>query len=390
MPRSNSLRSVILITILLISCCICLVGGVLIWYYTTHYLLPIQPSPQGAFPTMPIWTYNADGRILSTPVISDSIAILRTPNRIIALDLNEKQVIWETESGIPTGIHTGDLTLSPLVDNNLVIVSEKGSNLVAYSLLTGKRVWISQPIQSDPSNLHFYQIEDYVIHQNKVYVARSNWSLSAYALKNGELLWEIDVPNRSSLNVEADDKCVYLSAEESLTCYDPETGERLWNQELHALAGRMSLDENTIFILMPFGQVSVGALDLDNLKWNWRIDKTKFPEDELRTITVTDDYIYIGGEARLYKISKRDGEIVWMSDVLGLVETPVLLNSNVIVRNRVNDLYVFDANTGELTGNLKVKYNTSMKHDPERSPAVYRDLLLVPFGDNRIFAYKLK
>jgi outer membrane protein assembly factor BamB len=390
MSRSNSFRYIILITLLLISSCICLCGGVVIWFYTTQYLLPIQPRPQGAFPTIPSWTFNADGRILSTPVISDSIAILRTPNRIVALDLIEKQKIWETESSIPSGINTDDLTLSPLVANNWVVVSEKGSNLVAYSILTGNRVWRSQPIQSEPSNLHFYQIEDYAINQNEVYVARSNWSLSAYALQNGELLWEVDVPNRSVLNVDADDKCVYLGANESLTCYDPETGELLWDQELPALIGRMSLDENTMYILMPFGHASLGALDLDNLKWIWLIDKTKFPEDELRTITVTDDYIYIGGEARLYKISKKDGEIVWKSDEIGWLETPVLINSNVIVRNTAKDLYVFDANTGEQTGNLMVKRNTAMKRDPERSPAVYKDLLLVPFGDNRIFVYKLK
>jgi hypothetical protein len=64
--------------------------------------------------------------------------------------------------------------------------------------------------------------------------------------------------------------------------------------------------------------------------------------------------------------------------------------SDVIVRNRANGLFVFDTNTGEQIGKLKVKYNTSMKHDPERSPAVYKGLLIVPFGDNRIFAYKLK
>jgi hypothetical protein len=29
-----------------------------------------------------------------------------------------------------------------------------------------------------------------------------------------------------------------------------------------------------------------------------------------------------------------------------------------------------------------------MKHEPERAPAVVDDLLIVPFGDNRVFAYK--
>lgn len=30
------------------------------------------------------------------------------------------------------------------------------------------------------------------------------------------------------------------------------------------------------------------------------------------------------------------------------------------------------------------------KYDPGRGPVIYADLLIVPFGDNRVFAYRLK
>lgn len=389
MSRLNIYQFLVLIVVLLILSGICVGGGISIWYYVNQYLLPLQPQPQGVFPQTPIWTYESEDRILSTPAISDSLAIFRTLNMIIAFDVQNSEKIWESESYAPFGLSTGNLTISPLIADNLVLVPEKGSTLAAYSLLTGERQWVSQQIQNYHPDMKLHEIEDYVIKQNKVYVARSSRSLSAYDLQYGDLIWEIEVPNRAILDVEADSKCVYLSANESLTCYDPGTGEKIWKRELNTLIGRIVLDNNSLYIILPFGSTALGSLDLDTLVWNWVIDKSKFPGDELRTLAVADDYLYVGGNHRLYKISKTDGEIIWKSEDTGWLETPVVINSKVIVRNTGSDLYAFDANTGEQIGSVKVKHNTSMRRDPERSPAVWENLLILPFGDNRIFAYQL-
>lgn len=390
MSRPNIYQFVIVIIVLLLLSGICLGMGTPVWYYVNQNLLPLQPNPQGVVPQTPIWTYEAEDRILSTPVLSDSLAIFRTMNMIIALDVQTSEKIWESESNAPSGLSTGDLTIPPLISDNLVLVPEKGSTIAAYSLMTGERQWVSQQIQNFRADTKLHEIEDYADNQNKVYVARSSWSLSAYELQNGDIVWEIEVPNRAILDVEADPKCVYLSANESLTCYDPETGEQLWKIELNTLIGRIGLDNKALFIIMPIGSSTLGSLDLDTLRWSWLIEKSEFLGDELRTLTVTDDYLYVGGEQRLYKISKTTGEIIWKSEDTGWLETPVVIDSKVIVRNIEGDLYAFDADTGEEIGSARVKHNTAMKRDPERSPAVWKNLLIIPFGDNRIFAYQLK
>ena len=210
------------ISVLMIGFCgISIFFGIPVWNYFDLHLVPIQPTSQGLFPKSADWIFTADEEISSTPVITNSFAILRTPDSILAIDARNGSRVWKTQSFIPD-YPKSNITIVPIITGDRVIATEENSTISAFSLQTGERLWKSQQIQANPEDLDLLDIKSYSIYGNKVYVARRSWALSAYDLINGDQLWEVDVPNRSSPIVKADLTCVYLATDTSVRCIDPQ------------------------------------------------------------------------------------------------------------------------------------------------------------------------
>jgi outer membrane protein assembly factor BamB len=195
------------------------------------------------------------------------------------------------------------------------------------------------------------------------------------------------VPNKAILDVETDGNVVYLSTSDTLQGIDPSTGEVLWEKDFGSLITKILLDGNTLYLLLPFGQESLVALDLNTLQENWSIAATEFNNEELRTILSEGDVLYVGGD-RLYALSKDNGSILWESEETGHLEQPLVIGNKVIVRNKEKELFLFEAESGGRIGSLGVRINTLQNRSPGRSPAAFGDLLIVPFGDHRVFAYR--
>lgn len=377
------------IPVLLIGFCgISIFSGILVWNYIDLHLVPIQPTSQGLFPKSADWIFTADEEIISTPVITNSLAILRISDSILAIDSRNGSRVWETQSFIPD-YPKSNITIAPIITGDRVIAPEENSTISAFSLQTGERLWKSQQIQANPEDLDLFNIESYSVYGNKVFVARRSWALSAYDLINGDQLWEVDVPNRSSPIVKADLRCVYLAIDTSVQCIDPLTGKQIWEKDLDGTIGNLFLDGNTLYVSVLNGASRLVALDLDTLNSKWSINTNDLPEEKIYSLFLEGNHLYAGGR-KLYKISKENGEIFWATDEIGWLETPLVFESLVFIRNKYHDLYMIDSHTGKVVGNLRVKYNSPMTFDPDRSPTLYQDLLLVPFGDNRAFAYRIQ
>ena len=65
-----------------------------------------------------------------------------------------------------------------------------------------------------------------------------------------------------------------------------------------------------------------------------------------------------------------------------------MLRDKLYVRSIGSKLYVLGVDTGYETGKLLVRVNTAIPTKPIRSPVASNGLLIVPFGDNRVFAYR--
>jgi outer membrane protein assembly factor BamB len=121
----------------------------------------------------------------------------------------------------------------------------------------------------------------------------------------------------------------------------------------------------------------------------WQIEPSEIPDKRLTRLTLSGDRLYATGE-RLYAISAQGGSIIWSSEKTGLLEHPRSFNSYLVVRTRYQDLFVIDSRSGQIIGHMLVRANGSSLYGPGRSPIIAGNLIIVPFGDNRVFAYRLK
>ena len=388
MNHTKKLRRCFVALAIILICGFIALGGSVLFYYSDQFALPLNPLVKGDFPSNLIWTYSAKDRIVSTPVIYNSLIFIRTRRSLIAINASNGHQLWRVESDVPTRINTGDLTVFPLVNNDLVIVAEEGSRLSAFSTDTGKVEWTTPPIEVNLQNPVTASIEAYAINGNRLFVARSSWKISAYDLRNGNILWEKRLPNKALLDLETNSRKVYISAGNLLQVYDSITGDILWEKNFGAYVGPILLGDDTLYVVLSFGPKNLVAINLDTMNTLWSIDNYLFKDQELRTLALGEDVLIVGSD-RLYAISKIDGSILWTSEETGPLERPLVLDKKVIVRNTDKELFLFDGESGEKLGYLLVRANTQMKHEPERSPTVVDDLIIVPFGDDRIFAYRI-
>jgi outer membrane protein assembly factor BamB len=345
---------------------------------------PSEPVAVGEFPSKPVWIFEAGGPVVASPVVKEGTVFIKTRHLLYALKATTGEELWRADSESGAGIG-----IAPVVAGEAVIVPEEYSGLAAFSTANGELLWRVPPLDDSRTNSVTGSIQSMASNTDRLYVARFDWSLVAYDLKNGEIVWQLHTPSRSFPSLAADENRIFRAAGSELNQYDAKTGEILSHTDSEVFLPQIVLEDKTLYISDTQNNI-VHAVDTSsagsNVLWS-----AELPRDldtfELNCLAIQGNVIYVAAD-RLFALSKEDGHSLWTTAETGRLECPVFIGDQIYVRNTGNDLYAFDQGTGFETGRLSVRENTVMKHKPMRSPAVAGDLLIVPFGDNRIFAYQ--
>jgi len=336
----------------------------------------------GVLNTAPIWTFRTTDRITSSPVGDDKGQVyIRTLNSVIALDALSGLQLWSAES--PSNF---PLSIKPYVFGEYLLVPEKDSRVATFSTATGQLIWRSPLIDTVLTHPTAIEIEAISFSESLVYVARFDWSLIAYRLTDGEKIWEANTAGRANPYLASDKKTVYLGLGSLLKAYDSKTGTLLWQQDIDGYIGPMRINGNVLYV-SDEANPSLLAIDLSTREVLWRKYYNQINEFEIGCISLINDAIYIGAE-ELIAIYQNDGTVIWSSPKLGRLECPVNLGDYLFVRNTGTTLFAFKRETGQKVGELRVEENTTMKHEPDRGPAVVYELLLVPTNNNLVAAYR--
>ncbi len=371
----SSIKFVFLVIFLIVICC----GGSYLYLDIRNH--PPEPLYQGDFPSQPVWIYEARQRITSTPLIHGKIMFIRTQDFVCAIDIASNKEIW-------CSLSFGDrrLNLPPQLSDDMLVVPEMDSSISVFSANSGIRKWssISNLEDTHQENSPIYS---FIVKNNSVFVARRSYKLTSYDLYTGEKQWESWVPDRSKLYLAADSQYSYLAAENKIIAYDIEQGIQVWERDLKGIVGPILLSDGILYYFLPYETDRIVALDLDTQEEVWRVISSEIKESYFPFLVSYGDFLYLSGQ-RLAIISRSDGKIRCTVDETYNLERPIVLGNQVYVRDTEKTLYAFDKMDCRDTGRMHVQYNTSLDYDPERGPAVAGDLLVVPFGDNRIFAYR--
>jgi outer membrane protein assembly factor BamB len=303
---------------------------------------------------------------------------------VYTLNYSDGKILWKADSKRYLGYQK-----TSQIYHDFLVVPEENRYLVTYSLKKGQLLWRELPSKNNSD--YSTHIESISSGDDKVFVARYNSTLTAYNITNGNIMWKVNAPDRSFLYTIFDQGIVYLSGNQNLTAFDAITGDQLWRLAFEELVGPIVIDHNTLYIALATGGVTIEAFSLNNHGFLWKKEFLNFDLYDTRFLVSENDILYLPNQA-LVALSGTDGKFLWETLKTGRLGKPVFIDGKIIVRNYNSDLFEFDAETGKQLGSLMIQTNSFADlyslHASDRGPAVSNELLIIPFGDNRVYAYK--
>ena len=243
-----------------------LIGGiiyavVLACLYETVYPLifqPIQPVADGDFPNQPVWIFEASEQVTATPLVYDSKIFIRTLDTVYALNSHRGRSIWQSMS-LAQG-RLSSRSQEAFGDN--LVVPESNSQISALSVQNGDTKWKDEPSETgvDPS---FYSIEDVMIEFLILFLLLDEIGelQTASELDIGDIIWEQEAPDRSTLSLTSSPEFVYLASGHTVEGDEIKNGTLLCRIIFNHSVGSILYDEGMVFITFPYGEYNLVAFD---------------------------------------------------------------------------------------------------------------------------------
>jgi len=357
-----------------------------------HVSYPDEPMAFGNFPQGVVWIYSASSKVTSTPIFHNGKVFIRSTDSICALEAVDGKGLW-----CSTSISDSPTSLSPIIIKDLIIVPENKTDIAAFSIENGELIWRNELKNDDTDLRGQHWIKSIIAYENLVFVARYDYALTSYFVESGKINWSVGVPSHSDLFLAADSNHVILSAGEILSSYQPATGNLMWELEAtyfenksDVLFSPILINDGILYVTLSFGESCVISLDLNTMQEVWRVSISESTINDPTKIESEGNFLFVAGR-KLVSLIKKTGEINCIGkENKWSLESPVMYKNNVFIRDIYTTLYLLDSNSCKITGGLRIQMNTPMNLEPERGPAIALNLLLVPFGDNRVFAYKIE
>ena len=285
-----------------------------IYVPTNKKLISIISSETGEI----IKSINTELNIFSG-IVADSNLIYfgSKQDTVTAINHQDGQVLWQR-------VMSSEVMSISRSFNNLIYVMTNDSKITAIDISTGKFVWINSQI---PSELSIRGSSTPIIYEDKLYVGFEDGKIVSYNALNGDIIWEVQIPaiktetiidrlNDIDGSVLVDDGVIYaVSYQGGLIAVDIYNGQILWKKEASSINSLASDSENIFFV---------------------------------------------NNDGILISLDKYTGKVKWKQNkfLKRLIGSPIILNNHIIVNDIENYLHIFKADSGSISGRIKLKSPT--------------------------------
>jgi outer membrane protein assembly factor BamB len=353
---------------------------------------PKDPQSQGTFPTQPAWVFRTQEKIPGTPFFSGGKIFIPTSKNVYAVDSNTGNLLWKSYY---QGLSYPDLSfrnngVPPILCDGILVVPSQNDSLTAFSEQSGAIFWNSPYDPGEPDNLLHPEETNYVeslsCAGDTLFVTRFNRGIYAIHPKTGENIWiNTEIENRGYFATQINEKILYTFDTSFIYACDPDTGNILWKKDIGEAVSSILLENDILYVAYFDPNPGLLAFDLSALKPIWDI-KTSLPDTSLfHYLAIDKETIYTTGDS-LIAFDKNTGKMKWNSNPFYKLGKPVILGNTLYVRDPATNLYAFDIQTGKYSVALKIQANWPSM-DSLRNPIDASSLLVIPFGDDRLFAY---
>ena len=254
------------------------------------------------------WKVDTELRVSAGPAVGHGLAVLGTSSGILAaFDLADGTELWRTDLA-------GEILAAPDIAPTAVVVRTVDGKLRALSADTGAEIWM---VEHRPPRLSLRGTAGPVIVGDIVVAGFDNGRIGAYALRDGEPLWENMLSfGRGRTEIER--------------LADVDATPQAVGQDVYVVSYRGRL-------------VNVAAAS-GQLLWSNEISSYSGLNVDWTTVFVTDD------ESVVIALNRSSGAELWRQDALRMraLTAPAAIGNSVVVGDFEGWLHWLDAVTGTL------------------------------------------
>ncbi len=220
------------------------------------------------------------------------------------------------------------------------------------------------------------------VEHGRVALGPGNGWFYCFDAQSGEPLWKDEIAGAAGRAILDDGRILVGTVDGLLIAYDefPKTapiprsqvllGQRLWSYRIAGAIQKAPVVDGDR-VLFVDGQNAVYALDRKTGAWRWQY-RRKAPDDFSlngeSSVLVSDGRAYVGfSDGHLVALDAASGTLIWDRDLApehhkfqDIDATPVLLNKQLFAASMASGLHALDPESGELRWNLPISGISSM------------------------------
>lgn len=329
-----------------------------------------EPPP---LPWKRLWEYNAQGGMLATPLVRDSVAIIGTLN-------GELQAV-ELRTGKRLGYQKvkGPVRGTPALSGTVVMVpvsSLTSPSLIAIDVKEGRRVW----------EMTLGPIETSLLLDNeRLFAATLEGRIYCLNAATGEERWRYQVGTKSerkpirSAPAVSGSLVVFGSDAGLVTALDAATGQLRWSLRMSAsvFAGAAA-SEGTVVIGDLLGRVAGINDATGTVRWARELGSPIYASAAIEGGTC-----YVpAADGRIVAIDLRTGAEAWTFKAKSVVNaSPLVAGSRLLVPSLDRSVSIVDRRDGSVLERIEVEGRVKV------TPVVWQGIVLLSFEDKTVAAY---
>lgn len=276
----------------------------------------------------------------------------------VALNHGPLKKIWE--SSIGEGDQDGfPLIAQPIVFNNVVFTLDTESEVSAFNLKTGKKIWSRsvQPKKEDETVVS----GGIAFSSGRLFVTNGYDELIALDPAKGDIAWKakLTAPSRAAPSI-LNDKVYVVTLENKLIAFNAADGQQLWDyqglSELSSIVGSASPAVNNELVIPVFTSGEIIALRVENgsVAWNDDLSPTvrvgglgALPDIKALPVIDKDLIFAVSFSGKMVAIDHTTGQRVWEKEIGG-TEMPWVAGNMIFMITTNNELLALSRDTGAI------------------------------------------
>ena len=305
--------------------------------------------------------------------------------KISAIRINNGKIYWTNQL-------KENLTTSPVISKNFVIVGSLDGNLIGINKDTGKTLWVKKLTSSIFGTP---KVKDKV-----VYVQTHDGNISAHDIVSGKILWreknstpELILVGNSPFVIWKDLLITGTSSGKVLAL-NPNSGKKIWekitsistqsesitSQMIDIVSNPMAYD-NILYIAGFQGNII--SMDLEKNKIIWQKKASIY-----NNISLSKNLVFTcNTNDHLTAYSKKNGELIWNQNILEgrRISGPLFLKGKLFVTDYKGYIHIFNASDGKYFG-----YHYITSGNINAQPVTYKNYIVIQSDEGTLVVMKLK